>query len=377
MLMPLLNVDNQQGKLEESTLRGELQLSIMQDALTYGSPTTDDLEMEIKTHQVALDKQLLTLVQGACKADNLARALDVARLMHNPSTVEAASKVAAFYHLPGLQERILGVKADVEAKRMKERRVRAPPASSAHHAQVNRFTDFKPKPARRNYGDAVQRDSTPAYSAGSYVPETPDHYSRVAETPVPEAGTQEGEYENGARSPKRPRETSTANEDDLVAPLPPPPVPVPALAPSARSMASSAPKNPFAKKASSNPFTKPASAKPLDAVKSTSFFDRVDELETGGGAKGAKRAKRDKAEKGEKGAGPKQSTLFGMKKGNVTRPPPAPIQAEPESLASTVTETGDDEEDAEEETQGSYAPAGVLEESMVQDTASPEPIDAE
>ena len=43
-------------------------------------------------------------------------------------------------------------------------------------------------------------------------------------------------------------------------------------------------KNPFAKKSqpSSNPFAKPAAPKPLDAIKSTSFFEGVDNIESSG-----------------------------------------------------------------------------------------------
>ena len=40
-------------------------------------------------------------------------------------------------------------------------------------------------------------------------------------------------------------------------------------------------KNPFAKKAAAgNPFAKPAASKPLDAIKSKSFFARVDDIES-------------------------------------------------------------------------------------------------
>lgn len=78
-----------------------------------------------------MDKEMLQLVQGACKADNLQRALDVARLMHHSATIEAAAKVAAFYHLPGLQERIQSVKGEKEKEKREKRReaTRAPERS--------------------------------------------------------------------------------------------------------------------------------------------------------------------------------------------------------------------------------------------------------
>jgi chromosome transmission fidelity protein 4 len=151
------------------------------------SPHVDsDAEYTIKQKEVALDKELLQLVQGACKADNLQRALDLTRLMHNPASVEAATKIAGFYHLPGLQERMAGVKGVVDRKR---RRVQEAPRRieyiSNGQGQGNGtgekkgFTDFAPRNNRRSFGGKVRidRDSTPAQPTatgnGTYIPETP------------------------------------------------------------------------------------------------------------------------------------------------------------------------------------------------------------
>lgn len=190
--------------LTDSVMRGELALSVMSESLALADDDTGDLEHLIRTRQVALDKELLQLVQGACKADNLQRALDITRLMHNSATVDAAAKVAAFYHLPGLQERIADVKHEIEYKRIKERRARR--AMAAYHGstpdgreQVSSkgFTDFAPKTARRSFGGvppgtgsgAGLRDTTPALSGRSmetFIPETPEAGGRIMETPAPE-----------------------------------------------------------------------------------------------------------------------------------------------------------------------------------------------
>lgn len=142
-----------------------------------------------------MDKEMLQLVQGACKADNLQRALDVARLMHHSATIEAAAKVAAFYHLPGLQERIQGIKGEKEKeKREKKReatrasekgyRYSSPPPEKATSRQ---FSDFAPRTAnRRSFaGAGVNRDSTPAASCppSTFIPETPG--LEVDVTPAP------------------------------------------------------------------------------------------------------------------------------------------------------------------------------------------------
>lgn len=234
MHMPLLHMDNQQGKLEErfvnqcwsaltgSVIRGELQLNVMSDSLAI-SDDIAELEASIRTREVALDKELLQLVQGACKADSLARALDLTRLMHNPATVDAAAKVAAFYHLPGLQERILGVKSDVELKRMKEKRIRRSAQnghSTARDAGPSRgFSDFAPKAAKRSFGGVApgtERDTTPAMSGRSvetFIPETPEAM-RASETPGPDY------FDESRRSdsPEGKRKRMETPVDELVVP---------------------------------------------------------------------------------------------------------------------------------------------------------------
>ena len=205
-----------------SMVRGELQLSLLQDTLG----TTDDVsdvEISIRAREVALDKELLQLVQGACKADSLQRALDVTRLMHNTATIDAAAKVAAFYHLPGLQEHIQGVKTDMELKRMKECKAKRSSMTANGHSNGNgsstkQFSDFAPRPsgARRSFG-GVQRDSTPAASGRSetYIPETPIHINFVEGTPAPD----DGEEDVMPGSPEMKRKRDEEKVEEFSAPI--------------------------------------------------------------------------------------------------------------------------------------------------------------
>ena len=190
-------------------IRGSIALSSLQDSL-FDSSDPADLEMSIKTREVALDKLLLQLVQGACKADNLQRALDVARLMHNPATVEGAAKVAAFYHLPGLQERIQGVKVEKESGSIKDRKSRRPTGAKANGTA--QFGDFAPRQGKRTFG-GVQRDTTPAASGRSetFIPETPG----IESTPLPSA--LRGEIPRDASpSPEGKRRRPDEEEDFVV-----------------------------------------------------------------------------------------------------------------------------------------------------------------
>nr|XP_031860604.1 uncharacterized protein CI109_003935 [Kwoniella shandongensis]KAA5527676.1 hypothetical protein CI109_003935 [Kwoniella shandongensis] len=376
MHMPMLNIDNQQGKLEESLVRGHLTLSNLVDS---PDPDADYL---VKEREIALDKEMLQLVQGACKADNLQRALDITRLMHNPGTIEAAAKVAAFYHLPGLQERIHGVKVEKE-RRKRDKKTRSRPQQDYSPAPVGngagpstngrQFNDFAPRAggARRSFGGVVNRDSTPMSSApvSTYIPETPGN--EVEMTPVPETRARSGSPEAKRRRLEEESVADTENEFALPAPAPAKkrgeeyPFPQP----------STAPKNPFAKKqAGSNPFAKPSGGgKALDAIKSTSFFERVDNIESSGAPKSAKPKTGGVGKVKGKEATGKQTTLFGA--GVTKRPAPAPKQ----SGESFSTEVDDEDTQEVEETMRDDSPpaTGVLEESNIQPMMSPDEMEVE
>ncbi|WWD07638.1 hypothetical protein V865_005739 [Kwoniella europaea PYCC6329] len=381
MHMPLLNLDNQQGKLEESLVRGHLALSSFTDS------SDPDAEYLIKEKEVALDKEYLQLVQIACKADNLQRALDVARLMHNPGTIEAAAKVAAFYHLPGLQERIVGVKTEKERRKREKRNkpriseythapspTPVPSSSIANGTSSKGFTsDFAPRTAnaRRSFG-GVNRDATPVSSAprDTYIPETPGDESESI-TPALENGD-----DGGSVSPiaKR-RKLDDAENEGFAVPQSKKKgeeYPFPA--------ANAAPKNPFAKKpAGSNPFARPATgSKPLDQVKSTSFFDRVDDINSSGVSKASAKTKNPLKGKSREipGTG-KQTTLFGA--GVTKRPAIVPnSMTTADSFVSTETEDDYEETQREDEDEAVVeSRPGILEESNVQETMSPEEMEVE
>lgn len=52
------------------------------------------------------DKHLLQIIQTFCKADKLEAALDAVLLLSQPASLIAAAKIAAFFDLPSLKERI-------------------------------------------------------------------------------------------------------------------------------------------------------------------------------------------------------------------------------------------------------------------------------
>lgn len=206
--------------------------------------SNDELEYTLKQKAVVLDKELLQLVQGACKADNLQRALDLTRLMHNPATIEAAAKIAGFYHLPGLQERIMTVE--------RKKRRRPEPRSTTHHVNhahsstsastslhqngigggernaAKGFSDFAPRDKpRRSFGGKIvrDRDSTPASSSvvgggTPLIPETPrtEYESTPFEDPASVSGMPTTATATASPEYKRKRDEPTPGDEENFAP---------------------------------------------------------------------------------------------------------------------------------------------------------------
>ena len=179
-------------------------LDQIRDTLGEASLTTD----EISRTELELDKELIQLVQLACKHDRLQRALDAVRCLHHINSFDLTVKIADFYHLPGLREKILALKTARESvERLREERARradwkraagpVPPETDIYQGVErqlkNRLQDTRPPPAvrRPRLAAATPTDEPSPFANRSQsstlsVMESSSSKTILAESPPPE-----------------------------------------------------------------------------------------------------------------------------------------------------------------------------------------------
>ncbi|KAH9942276.1 uncharacterized protein BXZ73DRAFT_87916 [Epithele typhae] len=314
--LPFKRTEPKEAPLEEQFARESMLLDIIRDGL--GEELTSD---SLTSRELALDKVLIQLIQHACKTDRLARALDLTRMLHLLPSFDSAIKIAGFYHLIGLQEKMEILKEDRQdddrLEGLRERRrqlagdfapvpaLRLPGAGASGQgsSKPKPFQDFRPPPALHRPGleraraaevpSQMSEDSTVFGPSFADNTQTQDSDWSSPDGKRKRAADDEGaatEVDAGAkRRAFAPESASTT------------------LKPAARS-------NPFARKPGAdngrNPFSRSADAN-KSLHKSESFFTKVDAAEADKGKRSAP-AKGKGKEKKEIG---RQTTLFGLPPG--------------------------------------------------------------
>ncbi|KAI9461236.1 hypothetical protein BJY52DRAFT_217010 [Lactarius psammicola] len=316
--LPFRGKDPKDAPLEEHFARESMHLQIARDALG-----DEDLPDEVLARELALDKELVQLIQTACKNDKLPRALELTRMLHHTSSFDMAAKVAAFYRLVGLQEKMQALKEDrVASGRPRPRDwardydpvlpPRLPPADVPRSGS-RAFQDFGPPTAVHRPGLVRATPSLPPLPKDDVYSGSENYASTVAvpsESKRKRADDDSIAYGDSALLDNAKRR---AVEDDAAAALPlPKPSPRVFVYLCCR-LTSLTGANPFAKKPSEaadgshNPFAR-NNPNNKSLHKSESFFDKAEAAETGkwkatAGAANGRGLKRDNT---------KQSTLFGL-----------------------------------------------------------------
>ncbi|EGO25840.1 hypothetical protein SERLADRAFT_448755, partial [Serpula lacrymans var. lacrymans S7.9] len=103
--LPFRNIESKEAPIEEQVARERIHINLARDALG------DELSTpELDKREVELDKSLIKLIQAACKADKAPRVLELTKRLHFTHSIDAASQLAGFYRLVGLQEKIEAIK---------------------------------------------------------------------------------------------------------------------------------------------------------------------------------------------------------------------------------------------------------------------------
>ncbi|GAA5900425.1 hypothetical protein JCM6882_001243 [Rhodosporidiobolus microsporus] len=343
---PLLNLDVPQGQLEEKYLRENLFVSHRKD----GAPADDfTLKSALAREELAADKHLLQIIQTFCKADRLEAALDAVLLLSQSASLNAAVKIAGFFDLPALKERVELIQqakedeADPDAAAAKrqskwahlsdDRYITSAPIGGdfgGGRGAANLFAPgvaaasgdmFSPRPLGSSaFGSARKFAGTPQSAATSssrkrksfVAEETPqrqepmsDGFDAAQEDEIMYEGDEPEEAAPGS-SPKR----SRMDSDE--------PLEVEEAAPPPKKAL-----NPFAKRAAppkaaaspaANPFANKAVGKTRSLAPSQSFFGRVEGKEppkTKGKAPKAPKAAPAAAKQTTAVAGSRQTLLFG------------------------------------------------------------------
>ncbi|KAJ3836279.1 hypothetical protein F5878DRAFT_586855 [Lentinula raphanica] len=344
--LPLRMPFNTQNEKEEEIERELLFKEIAMESLDGDELSTDD----ILSKERAIDKEFVVLIQNACKEDNINRAVELTKLLHNLQTFDIVAKIADFYHLVGFKEKVMVLKRiredsedRFEAAREKRRRwnkidtrpQRLPDVDvdvSGFGARPKAFQDFGPPPAV--YRPGLTR-ATPSVEGTKYT-------SLSSDLPSEDTWSEPLLTPSFPTSEKRKRDEfedveMDTQQSDMSSSISVPPPPLKQKAnPFARKPVTEVNKNPFARKAGSKTIKQ-----------SESFFEKVDAAENTPVKSKKKGSNLGKNKEQDKSEGPRQQTLFGLfganqngeKKGSVKRKTglTPPVVEELESQASDVT----------------------------------------
>ncbi|KAM0747338.1 hypothetical protein T439DRAFT_350138 [Meredithblackwellia eburnea MCA 4105] len=324
---PLLRQDVQQGQLEEVYAREMMFIANRRDGVDAEDFT---LKATIARQELDTDKHLLKLIQTACKAENLRAALDATLMLSQPNSLEAAKKIAAFFSLPALEERIERVTEEKSglrqaqdqhkrelkwAHRVDDRVI--PYASDArNNSSANWFNSAPPSSFASTVAPRMS-SVAPSRERTRVMREETTFGNEELESDETMVGDGYTSPEEMVRSPKRMRSEEGDEDVDMAdeqESMPPPIAPAPVAAPKKAS-------NPFAKKpaapkpppSTTNPFASKKGGKANDVKRSHSFLHRV-EGTAPPKAKG-KKAAAIPASKPPARSGEKQTTLFGLPPG--------------------------------------------------------------
>ncbi|KAL4078553.1 hypothetical protein V8B97DRAFT_1865745 [Scleroderma yunnanense] len=304
--MPFRSKDPGDSTIEESAARERIHINLTRDELgdEITNPSLDKREIE-------LDKSIIKLIQSACKSDKAPRVLELTKRLHFTHSIGAASQLAGFYKLIGLQEKIDAIKQWREEEgatpeeRARQRRHELDDEDRYMVRPRKPFQDFEtPKrierPGLARPMAVVEHTEFTASNAAARAAKTRVVIQRAQRSTSPAEGKRKRDEDDDVEAVdmegelhKRP----AIGEMNAAAPSP-------------------KRENPFARKTANhldtkrNPFArKPELDKPIQ--KSESFFNKVESVECADKGKRLANGKGKEKEKERKDLS-RQTTLFGL-----------------------------------------------------------------
>lgn len=301
--MPFRNKNSADASIEESVARERVFIDLARDGLE------DELtNSELDKREIELDKSLIRLIQSACKTDKAPRAIELTKRLHFAHSISAASQLAGFYRLLGLQEKIDAIKRWREEQEVtpletvRERRRELEQEDRYMKAPKKPFQDFEPprkidRPALARPAAVVEHTEFTASNATARAVRTRVEAEEHSWTPPPEGKRKrDAEDEAGVKDLEREHHKRCAVGEAST------PIPSPKK------------ENPFSRKnvngfdTKRNPFArKPELDKPIQ--KSESFFNKVEAIEFNDKSK---RPANGKGKERERKDLSRQTTLFGL-----------------------------------------------------------------
>jgi chromosome transmission fidelity protein 4 len=187
---------------------------------------------DISRREMEQDKKLIKLINTACKDDRASRVIEWVNMLNHIQSFEGAIKIAEFYRLVGLKEKIEALKAEregedrLEIARDKRRELAAllAPRPAPRTYFVNQsaldpdrprpLEDFRPPPVihRPGLAPAIPVIETTRYSTANLPSRTPSASSSI----TPEGKRKRGEESDSATKRR-------ALESESMGPPPPKP----------------------------------------------------------------------------------------------------------------------------------------------------------
>ncbi|KAG9316728.1 hypothetical protein JVU11DRAFT_2788 [Chiua virens] len=320
--LPFRNKDPGESVIEEKLARERMYINLARDAL--GDESTSS---ELDKREIELDKSILKLIQAACKSDKAPRVLELTRRLHFTHSIAAASQLAGFYKLIGLQEKIDAIKRWREAERS--------PAEEARERRrrLEQEDGYMERPKLLQNFNAPPKIERPGLARSAGTVERSEFTSANVPIRLSDARYAQTLVDSTSPDGKRKRDDTddfASNSfdadakrrviDEIDASIPSPK----RDNPFARKLADGVKKNPFARK--------PEVSKPIQ--KSESFFNKVEAVEDDQSKRATNKKGKGKEKEKEKKELSRQTTLFGL-------PPKPPAEKKGKPLKKgEVSETG-------------------------------------